>query len=188
MTEPSSPANAAPLDRFGEITAQPFDEAQKRAIEILATNKQGGLGHPARIWLQSPEFAVRAQKVGEFVRFDSGFSQRQSELAILVTVRHWGARYPWSVHRPAALKAGLDPQIVEAITAGTTPSFADPTEKIIHDFARTLLVEKQVSDALYRNATAMLGKKGVVELIGIIGYYSMISMTLNTFEVPPQED
>lgn len=177
----------APLDRFGEILALPFDETQRRAIEQLATNKQGGLGHPARIWLQSPEFALRGQKLGEFVRFDTSFSPRLAELAILVTVHHWGARYPWSVHKPAALKAGLDPQVVAAIEHGGAPVFADATEKIVYDFAQTLLREKRVGDALYRTATATLGRKGVVELIGILGYYSMISMTLNTFEVPPQE-
>jgi len=133
-------------------------------------------------WLNSPEMARHATRLGAVLRFDTMFPAKLSEIAILVTARHWTSHYEWYAHKRLALKGGLAPGIIEAIRDRRTPVFDDPKGQTIYDVARSLHEGHGLSPALYDEAVKLLTVRGVVEIIGLCGYYTMVAMTLNTFE------
>jgi 4-carboxymuconolactone decarboxylase len=133
-------------------------------------------------WLNSPEMARHATRLGGFLRFDTVFPAKISEIAILVTARHWTSHYEWFAHRRLALAGGLDPKIIDDIRDRRTPVFDDPKAKVVYDVAKSLHEGRGVAKSLYDEAVKLVGERGVVEIIGLCGYYTMVSMTLNTFE------
>ncbi|MBM3529234.1 MAG: carboxymuconolactone decarboxylase family protein [Alphaproteobacteria bacterium] len=141
---------------------------------------------PFQIWLNAPELGHLAQALGAFVRYKTSLSPRQSETAILATAHIWKAQYEWYAHAPMAEKAGVKPATVKDLQAGRALKSAAKDEQAIVDFVRELYKIRRVSDRTYKRVHAFLGDKGVVELVGICGYYALISMTLNTFraEIP----
>ena len=128
--------------------------------------------------------ADTAQALGAFCRYGTSLPPRLSELAILVTGAFWASGFEWAVHAPIARKAGLSDAVIEAIRQGQTPGFLHEDEAIIHAFASELHRDHKVQPATYARATAAFGEQAVVELVGILGYYTLISMTINAFEVP----
>jgi 4-carboxymuconolactone decarboxylase len=120
--------------------------------------------------------------LGAFLRFDTSFPAKLSEIAILVTARHWTSHYEWYAHKRLALKGGMDPKIIEDIRHRRTPRFDDPKGQMIYDVSKSLHEGHGLTKALYDEAAKMLGERGLVEIIGLCGYYTMVSMTLNTFE------
>jgi 4-carboxymuconolactone decarboxylase len=157
---------------------------EQRAVHDEAVaGKRGRMPAPMRAWIESPELARHAQRLGAFLRYDTTLGPRLSELAILVTARRWTSHYEWQVHRAEALKAGLDEAIITAIAERRTPAFADEAARIVHDYSRTLHETTVVPQALHDEAVRVLGKRGVVELVGLLGYYSLVAMTLNAFEI-----
>jgi 4-carboxymuconolactone decarboxylase len=134
-------------------------------------------------WLASPELAQRAQKLGEFVRFDTSLPPHLSELAILITARFWTSHYEWFAHKRIALAAGVDKEVIDAIARRAEPQLDDPKSKAVYAFSKALHQSHQVPANIYAEAEKELGHKAVVELVGILGYYTLISMTLNTFEI-----
>jgi len=155
----------------------------QRAVHDDVTARRGRVPAPTALWLTSPELARRAERLGEFARYQTSLPKRLSELAILVTARHWTSHYEWHAHKKEALAAGLDPAIVEAIRTRREPRFAADEERTVYRFAKSLHEGHQVDEALYDAAAAALGDQGLVELVGILGYYTLVSMTLNVFEV-----
>lgn len=158
-------------------------EAQRLAIAEATSGRRGRVPAPMIAWLQSPELARRGQHLGEMLRYETTLEPSLSELAILVTARHWTAHYEWVVHKREGLKAGMDPEVIAAIAARRPPVFRDERERAVFAVSTSLLETRGVPDALYAEAVAALGERGVVELIGILGYYALVSMTLNTFEI-----
>jgi 4-carboxymuconolactone decarboxylase len=126
--------------------------------------------------------ARHATRLGEVMRFNTQFPAELSEIAILVTARHWTSHYEWFAHKRLALKGGMDPDIIDAIRDRRTPKFGDPTGQMIYDIAKSLHEGHGVSKSLYDAAVKLVGERGIVEIIGLCGYYTMVSMTLNTFE------
>lgn len=172
--------------RLPILDAASLDPAQRAARDAAIAGKRGRMPPPAEMWLYSPEFANRAQSLGEFIRFDTSLGAAMAELAILVTARHWSSHYEWYAHRRLALAAGLDPAIIDAIRDGREPPFKDDGARAIYRYARALhgnAVTQDLHDAM----VAAWGPKGVVEVVGICGYYTLVSMTLNAFEVPLPE-
>ena len=161
----------------GEMTPE-----QKDTYDEAIAGKRGAAPAPMMAWLNSPEMARHATRLGEVLRFNTMFPPKLSEIAILVTARHWTAHYEWYAHKRLALKGGMDPKIIEAIRNRRTPEFDDPKARMIYDVARSLHEGHGLSRALYDAAVKLLGDRGVVEIIGLCGYYTMVSMTLNTFE------
>ncbi|SDG05029.1 MULTISPECIES: carboxymuconolactone decarboxylase family protein [Thalassobaculum] len=161
---------------------------QRRIHDEIASGPRGKVQGPLAIWLTSPDLADKAQQLGAFCRYGSSLEPRLSELAILVTGRVWGAQFEWTVHKPIALKAGLSEAVVEAVRTRRTPPFEKEDERVVHDFAQTLHRDRKVTDELYAEAVTLLGERGVVDLVGILGYYTLISMTLNAFNVPLEGD
>jgi 4-carboxymuconolactone decarboxylase len=138
---------------------------------------------PFGIWLHSPAFGAEVERFGAYMRYRTSLAPRLSELAILVCARHWRADYEWAIHAPIALKADLGQAIVEAIRTGGRPHFDDQAEESVYALTRSLLETKRVSKEIYNSAEARLGSAGLVELVGLIGYYSLVAFTLNVFEV-----
>jgi 4-carboxymuconolactone decarboxylase len=151
--------------------------------DAIAGGPRGGLRGPFQAWLRSPEFANRMQKVGEYLRFESRVPGRLNELAILVTARAWDAQYEWYAHHRLAMEAGLDPAIAADIAEGRRPAAMQDDEAVVYDFCTELRATRGVSDATLARATALLGEDGVIDLIGVSGYYDVVSMTLNVAQV-----
>ena len=182
-------AEKRPSYRLKEITDEQMSAVQKSLRDAISSGPRGiraKLTGPFQIWLNAPELGHLAQALGAHCRYKTSLSPRQSETAILVTANLWKAQYEWVAHEPQALKAGVKPETVKAIQAGREPKSAQKDEKAIIDFVRELYKTKRVSDKTYRRVHGLFGDAGVVELVGICGYYALISMTLNTFcaEIP----
>lgn len=172
------------MSRLPELTPDTMTAEQRHVYDRIVSGPRGGIGGPFLPWLHSPELADRAQNLGEFCRFRSALPPRLSELAILVTGRFWRAQFEWYMHARMALKAGVSPDIIAAIEARKTPTFANRDEEIVYTFARELHADHNVSDATYAAARDVLSTAGVVDLVAILGYYTLVSMTLNVFQVP----
>ena len=159
-----------------------MSEDQRQTYEESIASKRGRPPPPMMAWLNSPEMARHATRLGAILRFDTIFPAALSEIAILVTARHWTSHYEWYAHKRLALQGGMDPKIIEAIRDRRTPEFEDATSRMIYDVAKSLHEGHSVEKGLYDEAVKLLGERGVVEVIGLCGYYTLVSMTLNTFE------
>lgn len=171
----------------GRITiprAEDLDSEQTNIYEAIRGGKRGEVPDLFMALMHNPKVADRTQALGVLLRYDTNLEPRLSELAILVVARHWACPYEWHYHEPEALKGGLDEDIVEAIRTGARPEFTHEDENAVHAYARELLTNRRVSDETYQQALALFGERGVVELTSLIGYYSMIAMTLTEHHVP----
>jgi 4-carboxymuconolactone decarboxylase len=155
---------------------------QKQTYDESIAGKRGAPPAPMMAWLNSPEMARHATRLGEVMRYNTSFPAELSEIAILVTARHWTSHYEWFAHKRLALKGGMDLKIIEDIRDRRTPVFDDPRGQMIYDVARSLHEGHGVSKSLYDEAVKLLGERGIVEIIGLCGYYTLVAMTLNTFE------
>ncbi|WP_025597455.1 carboxymuconolactone decarboxylase family protein [Burkholderia sp. WSM2230] len=156
---------------------------QKAVLDEILSGPRGNLNGPFLGWIHSPELAQQAQRLGAFCRYRTGLPLRLSELAILVTAARWRAQAEWYIHYPIALEAGVREADVEAIRAGRRPAFADPDDALIYDFASELYDTRRVSDATYEKALGRFGHQVVINLVGLLGYYALVAMTLNVFDM-----
>jgi 4-carboxymuconolactone decarboxylase len=173
------------MNRLPPIDPHHLNDAQRAVYDRIANGPRKGVRGPLALWLHRPELAECAQALGRYCRYDSCLEPRLSELAILLMGRHWLAEYEWAAHKPFALDAGLAPAIIDAIRDGEEPVFSRPDEALVYRFIRELHDTRRVSDDLYQAFTALLGNEAAVDLVGIAGYYTLISMTIKVFEVPP---
>lgn len=157
---------------------------QRTVFDAIASGPRGAVQGPLRVWLQSPGLAARAQALGQYARYDSLLPPELSEMAILVTARVWSSGFEWSHHAPIAIAAGVAEDAVTAIGHARRVSFADAKMQAVFDFAVELQRDRLVGDAAYDAALGTLGQQACVDLVGICGYYTLISMTINTFDVP----
>ncbi|HUA78613.1 MAG TPA: carboxymuconolactone decarboxylase family protein [Acetobacteraceae bacterium] len=169
------------MSRLAPIEVEKLDEEQKRVYDAVIAGPRGGVRGPVPFWLKSPGLADPAQRLGAFLRFESGLAPKLRELAILVTARASTAQYEWYMHRPLAEKAGLEPAIADAIAARGEPAFADDDEALTYALAVSLTKTHGIDEALFRRGLARFGERGMVELVGLVGYYTMVAMTLNAF-------
>jgi 4-carboxymuconolactone decarboxylase len=172
------------MSRVDDLNLEALSADQRRVYDAIVAGPRGAVQGPLRVWLQSAALADRAQALGAFCRFGTTLPPRLTELAILVTGAYWRARFEWYAHAPLALKAGLDADAIEAIRSGRPPHLAREDEAAVYAFAHELTGTRQVSDAVYARTLKALGLTALVELVGILGYYTLISMTINAFEVP----
>ncbi|CAD6553822.1 hypothetical protein LMG28727_05593 [Paraburkholderia kirstenboschensis] len=169
--------------RLPDFQIATASDEQKAVLQDILSGPRGNLNGPFLGWIFSPELAQNAQKLGAFCRYNTGLPLRLSELAILVTAARWRSQAEWHIHHPIALDAGLPADLAEALRTGQTPIFADADDKVVFDFATELYDMKRVSDATYDAAVARFGHTVVVNLVGLLGYYALVAMTLNTFEM-----
>jgi 4-carboxymuconolactone decarboxylase len=173
----------AVLARIELPTLAEMSSEERLAYDEAAAGRRGHAPAPMTAWLKNPEFARRAQKLGEVVRFEISLPPRLRELAVLVVARYWSAHYEWHIHKKEALKHGIGADVVKMITSRRRPAFASEAERVVYDITVSLLETRLVPDALYREGVHALGERWIVELVGVIGYYTFVSMTLATFEI-----
>jgi len=190
------------MSRIPAITQERFTEAQQRLFDAITQGKRGqgsgvaafltpdgGLRGPFNAFMYSPAIGDITQQLGAAVRYGTSIPPRCRELAILMVAADWKSDYEFWAHAKIARKEGLSDSIIESIRCAQQPAFTDPTESVIYRFVRELMETRGVSDVVYKEAVQSLGDTGVVELVILTGYYHMISMILNVFEVslPPGE-
>ncbi|WP_321953468.1 carboxymuconolactone decarboxylase family protein [Paraburkholderia bannensis] len=179
MTQSQNPR----LPAFEAASATP--EQQAVLAEILS-GPRGNLNGPFLGWIHSPELAQHAQRLGAFCRYSTGLPLRLSELAILVTAVRWQAQAEWYIHYPIAIEAGLPEALAEQIRTGAEPVFEEADDALIYAFASELYDTKRVSDATYARAVERFGHQTTINLVGLLGYYALVAMTLNVFGMRAQ--
>ena len=176
-----------PPDRLPPIAADRLTPAQREAVDAFRIARGTAISGPFYPLLRSPELMTRTRAMGDYLRFKSALPPRLSEFVILLTAREWTQQYEWNAHYPLAIKAGAKREVLDAIAEGSRPSGMTEEEAILYDFCRELHHDKAVSDATYDRAIKAFGEQGVVDAIGITGYYTMLAMTLNTARTPAPE-
>lgn len=175
------------MKRIAELDAAALDPEQATVYSAIAAGPRGGVRGPLAVWLHRPGLASRAQALGQYCRYETCLPPRLSELAIIVTGRIWESQYEWDAHVPLALQAGIAPETVDALAKGEPPRFSHADEEAVHDFVMTLHRERCVSDSVYERTVKVLGQDAVVDLVGIAGYYTLISMTINVFGIESKD-
>ena len=170
-------------DRFKPLAWDQMTPEQKAMIDHLLSGERGTVTGPFNVLLRSPEMGDLVQKFGAEMRYHSSIPRKLNEFAILITARHWTSQYEWYAHHRDGLKYGLEPAVIDALAAGKRPP-VDADEEIVYNFCTELLNTKQVSDATFNAAKAKFGERGVVDLIGTVGYYNLVSMILNVDRYP----
>jgi 4-carboxymuconolactone decarboxylase len=153
-------------------------------LTTSSASKPGPIGGPFNVMLRSPGIGMLIQKLGGEIRFSSVISGKLNELAILVTARHHTANYEWNAHCRLALQGGLDPAIAQAIAEGRRPEGMDTDETLVYEFSRELHQNHRVSDAMFKRAVERFGERGVVDIIAVNGYYTLVSFLLNVDQTP----
>ncbi|HSV34294.1 MAG TPA: carboxymuconolactone decarboxylase family protein [Ramlibacter sp.] len=175
------------MPRISLPTALDMSPAQREVYDKVVAGRRGSVRGPLRAALHNPELADRWQALGELLRYNTSLSPRHSELAILVTGRHCRSPFEWYAHRPEAEKAGLEPAVIEAILANVRPAGLAPEDAAIYDYAMELNESHSVRTATHRRAVRQFSELAVVELTALVGYYTMVAMTLNAHEIPLPE-
>jgi 4-carboxymuconolactone decarboxylase len=171
-------------DRLPPIPEARWSDEQRRAAQAIIDGPRGALLSPFVPLLRSPELMDHAQRMGEYLRYRSALGQRLSELAILVTSRHWSQQVEWAIHVPIALREGIAAVTIEAIADGRRPATMAADESTVYEFSTALHQNRGVSDKTWADAIARFGEQGAVDLIGINGYYALLSMVMNAARTP----
>jgi 4-carboxymuconolactone decarboxylase len=182
--------------RFKVLTTEEMTPAQRELAAAIrsgpraavagsaANSSSNTVGSPFNVFLRSPELGDSLQKTGSYIRFKSTLGMRLNEMAILITARQWNSQYEWYAHHRLALQAGLNAKVAEDIAQGRRPTNMQPDEEIVYNFSHELHNAKRVSDASYKAAVDRFGEQGVMDLIGVLGYYTLVSMVLNVDRTP----
>ena len=179
--------NASAQNRMLPIPADRMTEDQKKAAAEFEAAR-GTLSGPWAVILRSPEMINRARSLSDYLRFNSSLPPRLSEFVILITAREWTQQYEWNAHHPLAVKGGLNPEIAKAVADGRRPEKMADDEAALYDFCIELNRHRSVSDATYARALAKFGEQGLVDAIGLSGWYTLVAMVLNTARTPLPAD
>lgn len=171
-------------ERLPALAREKMDDAQRKAADELTAGPRGGVKGPFIPLLRSPELMDRLQKVGEYLRFKSALEPRLGEFTMLVVAREWTNPFEWAVHAPLAAKAGVSKETIEAVREGRRPDAMAADEAMIYDFVQELLQRKGVSDTTYERVVKALGERGLMDLIGLVGYFAGICMVMNVAHTP----
>ena len=180
------PASKAKPIRLPAIPDAKLSPEQRALMSAIASGPRGTfkMSGPFFCYLHAPAFGELAQKLGAHCRYGTTMSPRLTEHAILTTAQLWKAHYEWAAHEPQALKAGVKPATIKELRAGREPKSAPRDERAVNAFIRELYKTRRVSDRTYKAMHAVVGDTGMVELVGLVGYYAMVAMTLNVFRMP----
>src|ERR1700741_2648063 len=179
-TPKKKPATMGPI-RLPPIPEDQLTAAARCLMGAIASGPRGPfkMSGPFFCYLPAPGFGELAQKLGAYCRFGTSIAPRLTEFAILTTAQLWKAHYEWAAHEPQALKAGVKPATIQALRAGREPTSAPKDERALYAFIKDLYANRRASDRTYKAAHAVVGDAGMVELVGLLGYYAMVAMTLN---------
>ena len=173
--------------RIPLLEVHEMSEVQRALYDNVVAGPRGQMIGPLRAAIHSPDLAQLWSKFGEFLRYNTSLPHQLSELAILVTGRRWNSQVEWWAHAKAGQAAGLQPAVIDAIQAGIAPAFTDEASWEVYEFARQLQATGTVSTAIHSAIVTRWGIPSVVELTAVIGYYTMVAMTLNAHELPLPE-
>ena len=174
--------------RFPELSPETYTDEQRQVADAIQSGPRGGgLRGPFNALLRSPQLCDLVQRVGAYVRYSSCIPAPLNELAICMAGRKWGAQYEFYAHRRLAIEAGLAPAILDSVANGRRPEAMPPDETTVYEFVMSLLGTGQVPDARYQAVIDRFGERGVMDLVGAVGYYSLVSMVLNVAQVPLPE-
>lgn len=171
------------MSRYRNLTPADMNPAQKRAHDQIVSGKRGRFGGPFQLLIRAPEICGPAAALGEHLRWGTSLADRLSELAICTTAKFWRAQYEWYAHAPLAVEAGVPAAAIEAIRTGGTPVFAADDEKLVYRVCGEIFRTQRLSDESFAEAIKAFGEQGVVEIVSLIGYYTLIGNTLNVFQV-----
>ena len=179
------------MPRLAPLDLDNLTPDQQTVVDKMLSGPRGGMRGPFESLLRRPELCDRAQHLGAYCRFDTTLPADVAELAIILTGKHWTAQFEFWAHARLAREAGLPEDVIEAVRTDGSPTFADGERgnqyRAVYDLVTEYFATNRVSDATYQQAAAALGEGGVVDLIGVVGYYGLVSFTLNVFEVPVPE-
>jgi 4-carboxymuconolactone decarboxylase len=170
--------------RVAEVRYEELNAEQKRVYDIIAGTRKSGLGGPFSVLVRIPHVAEPANGLHNAYRLHGKLNRRIFELLILMVARAHTAEFAWVVHKALALKAGLDPSIIDAVLERRVPSFQQADERLTYDLVTQLLQTKSLNDAAYKRGIDGLGLDLLLELVSAVGFYTMVSLVLNTFAVP----
>jgi 4-carboxymuconolactone decarboxylase len=174
-------------DRMPPLSPDQLSAEQAQALaEFVAA--RGQLTGPWVALLRSPELMTRTRGLSDYLRFESVLPGYLREFVILMTARQWGQSYEWNAHYPLALDEGFSAEMAQAIAEGRRPEGMVEEEAILYELVLELQRNHGVSDATYDKAVERFGEQGVVETVSLVGYYTMISMILNTARTPLPAD
>jgi 4-carboxymuconolactone decarboxylase len=191
---PRASGNSTRAAKIGPIRLPSIAEAslsaeQRALMSAISSGPRGQfkMSGPFFCYLHSPAFGELAQRLGAHLRFGTSIPHRLSEFAILTTAHHWKAQYEWAAHEPQAARAGVTNKTIEDLRNGREPKSAPKDERALHAFIKEVYRSGRASDRSYKAAHAILGDAGMVELVGLMGYYGLVAMTLNVFRMPVPE-
>jgi 4-carboxymuconolactone decarboxylase len=180
-----------PAPRLALLNEAKMNKAQRALLTSLRASPRGRSitpRGPFAAWMHAPELGELAQRLGAHCRYNKAVPPRLSEFAILCTARMWRAQYEWYAHAPIAARAGVKPKTIADIRAGREPKSAPKDERAIYAFVQELYRTRRVSDRTYKRVHTFLGDSAMVELVAILGYYTLVAMTLDVFRMmPPAE-
>ncbi|MET0919427.1 MAG: carboxymuconolactone decarboxylase family protein [Burkholderiales bacterium] len=174
-------------DRMPPLARETMDGTQRAAADELIAGPRKGVKGPFIPLLRSPRLLTPLQEAGEYLRFDSALPRRVSEFVTLVVSRQWTQQFEWFTHVPLALQEGTSAETIEALRIGRRPSTMSAEEGFVYDFISELTTHRGVSDGTYAECVERFGERGVIDLVGLIGYFTMMSMVLNVAHTPPNE-
>ena len=174
--------------RMPPLSDAAMSDAQRAAAAELIAGPRKGVKGPFIPLLRSPDLMARLQKVGEYLRFGSTLPPRLSEFATLLVSRAWSQQFEWATHVPLALKAGTSQSTLDDLAVGRRPREMSDEEFIVYDFTAELSSNRGVCDATYAGAVERFGEQGVVDLVALLGYFTLISMELNVSQTPAEEN
>jgi 4-carboxymuconolactone decarboxylase len=175
------------MARIDEVKREDLDVRQQALYDaIMRTRPRANLSGPFSVWIHTPEICEPADALANCFRFSHTLDQRLIELIILMMCRDATVKYAWSVHAPLALKAGVAAKTIDALRARERPDFERDDERLIYDLVGELLATKSLSAATFERAQAAFGREGVIEAVSCAGFYGMVGLLINAFEIPPQ--
>jgi 4-carboxymuconolactone decarboxylase len=180
------PPSEPEFERLGTVPAERMTPEHRAAKEAFKNARGTDVFGPFLPLLWSPELMLRLSALGDYLRYQSAFPPHLSEFMILIASRVWSQQYEWSLHRPIALQVGVARHVVDAIAEGRRPRSMSEEQEILYDFAMELGRHGTVSELVYERAVARFGERGVIDAVGIVGYYTLLAMVLNTARTPPE--
>jgi len=178
------------MPRLSPLTEADLTPEQRAVLDAIQSGPRGsrGLIGPFGVYPRVPAIGHELQALGAAVRFKAtALPENVKEVAICTVGAFFHSKFEFAAHADLARKAGVDDAVVEALRTGATPAFADPREAAAHRVAATLLREHRLDDALYAKARDALTETGLIELVATVGYYCLVSFTLNAFQIPLRE-
>jgi len=176
--------SAQAAERLPTIPPDQYNAEQVKAAQDFQAARKVPVFGPFEPLMHSPEMMSQARAMGDYLRYHSAIGNTLSELVILITAREWSQDYEWYVHYPIALKAGIKPGIADAIADGRRPIGLSEDEEIVYDFTTELIRNKRVAAETYARAEKRFGNKGIVDMTGICGYYTLLAMEMNVAQYP----